>query len=142
MNGFSAIKNTGQWWKALVSFWVVVLGGLFMNAGIYQIRSSKGTGILFLPLGSLVAFIGGLFACIFVRCPSCKAPWVWIAISKKSPTEWFPWLKALEQCPECGGEDIYPRAPADLLHAARSANALSPNIMSQQQNPRIENDID
>jgi len=106
MNGFPAIKKTGQWWKVLLSFWVVVLGAILMFVGIYEIRSSTGTGNLFLPLGSLISFVGGLFACVFVRCPKCKAAWVWVAISKKSPNGWFPWLMTLEQCPKCGGEGI------------------------------------
>lgn len=106
MQRFAAIKKSGQWWKVLLAFWVVALGGLFMCTGIYEIRTSTGTGSLLLPLGSLIGFIGALFACVFVRCPKYKAAWVWVAISKKSPNEWFPWLMALEQCSECGGEGI------------------------------------
>ena len=106
MNEFSLIKNTGQWPKLITSFWILILGGAFMGIGILGIQNSSDIGHLFLSLGSFIGLIGVIIACVFVRCPHCKTPWVWLAVSKQSPGRWYQWLMELGHCPTCKNEGI------------------------------------
>jgi hypothetical protein len=106
MQKFQLIKNTNQWWKLTLGFTIFTVGGVFMAFGIYLINQSKAMGHLLLPIGTLIGLIGALFACLFVRCPHCKTSWVWIAISTKSPNEWYYWLMELEACSKCGKNGI------------------------------------
>ena len=72
-----------------------------MVIGINEINKSPDVGSMFLSLGSLISLVGFVVACIFIRCPKCKTAWVWMAVSKQSPSKWLQWLLTLNHCPTC-----------------------------------------
>ena len=60
-------------------------------------------------VGSALHFVGVsvplsvfVLACAAVRCPHCRARWIWRAVSKEPVGTMTEWLLALEKCPDCG----------------------------------------
>ena len=60
-------------------------------------------GCSVLPKGEpLLAASGTVFPWLAVRCPSCRDPWFWRAMSRYPHKQWLSWLLAQENCPKCG----------------------------------------
>jgi len=108
MNGQSIIHKSGQWWKAHLSFWSMMAGGvsLFISVRLMSGPSDAGSDamyVLALFLGSLALIFGAIvFACVSIRCPACRAPWVWLGVNGKSHRSWLTWLLSQPACPVCG----------------------------------------
>jgi hypothetical protein len=101
----SVIKKTGQWWKAVVSFWVLMLGGAAMLWGLSNLSSSTPSYTSALAIsGMILAALGFAYACLSIRCPVCGARWVWMGASGKSSVEWLSWLLSRSECPRCRPE--------------------------------------
>src|SRR6266545_452903 len=82
---------------------VVLVGGGFLFYGIAA-DTSNGDGLLWILSGMVLTLGGLLFACIGVRCPKCRARWVWMAVSERCSTTYGTWLIALSACPRCGDD--------------------------------------
>jgi hypothetical protein len=104
MNILPLIRKTGQLWKLILGFVIVLLGGVMFGLGIYQVNNSPDSQLLL--LGTLLVFFGFFLACLLVRCPQCHTPWVWYAVTKTSFNDWTFWLFELDQCPSCGAKGI------------------------------------
>jgi hypothetical protein len=116
----SIIKKSGQWWKAVVSF-VTMAGG-----GLIVFFSLADKSLLFpLIVGMILVAFGFVFGCLAIRCPECKARWVWRAVKGQSASQWFPWLFSHKECPYCK-DDNPPRTPGSGARSSRSARS-SPN---------------
>jgi hypothetical protein len=50
-----------------------------------------------------------LWVCWAVRCPSCGARIVWIAIYEQGMNNWMRWLLSLVECPKCRHRPSIPR---------------------------------
>ena len=54
-------------------------------------------------LGGMVVGLLSLIATWFsIRCPKCRAPWLWMAVSTQNYNRWGDWIFALKACPKCG----------------------------------------
>lgn len=98
----SIIKKTGQMWKLYLSFILLLLGvaSLFIGIKIAEIKSHSLAA--FLVLGGLIVGLSSLiFGIVSVRCPNCKAPWLWQGMSGQSPGNWLIWLMSRTACPKC-----------------------------------------
>jgi hypothetical protein len=97
----SVIRKSGQWWKVAIASWAVILG-----AGLvaYQLTQLSGTSPesppIFAWVGSALALIGFLIACIAVRCQNCGVPWIWLGMTQQSAGSWMNSL-AQSECPRC-----------------------------------------
>ena len=100
----SIIKKTKQWWKASLAFWCIIIGGTIMFIGLANL-DNKELFITLVPLGIVIGIIGFIFGCTAIRCPSCKAKWVWLGVSGKSSSEWLHWLLSQSKCPKCNNEN-------------------------------------
>ena len=117
------IRRSGQTWK-------IAAGGLCLlvaviAAGFAQLGPPPlfGTAPEWTALISAVFGLGALmFGSLAVRCPDCRARWVWMAVSEQNHNELIRWLLTLHACPKCGyGAPQEVRAQV----AASSANATS-----------------
>ena len=94
----SIINKSGQMWKAVLSFIVLICGAITMRYGFSH-------GYLSIPIVSgfaLMAF-SLVFPCIAIRCSLCGARWVWLAFSGQNSNHWLFWLFAQSECPVCKG---------------------------------------
>ena len=100
--GPSILKSSGQWWKAVLSFWSVILGGLAVMYGVQFLDSSSHPYAAHsFGLGIVTAIFGFVFACTAIRCRVCGARWVWLAVSTQQVDSWMHWLQGATTCPKC-----------------------------------------
>lgn len=52
--------------------------------------------------GVAVGLLSGIWACLAIRCPRCKARLLWKAMREQSLQNWYFWLTNLKRCPACG----------------------------------------
>ena len=97
------IDATGQRWK-LVAFYVAFLvGGGFMAYAMWRIDQLEPVRFAQWMGAGVVIVLGALAWCsLALRCPSCRTPWFWHAISRQPSGTWNFWLAAMTACPECG----------------------------------------
>ena len=101
----SMIRKSGQWWKAVASFWLLMFGALVMAWGLTHISIYPPDYVMPVVLaGICLAALGFAFACLAIRCPSCGARWVWMGVSGKSSGQWLSWLLSQSKCPACGSD--------------------------------------
>ena len=95
----SVIKKTGQWWKMLLFYFGTVCGGLMIFYGVtWMEQEGAMTWVLIgMPL-FVVSFIFGIVA---IRCPECKARWMWRLFHNKEHKWGLPWLLGRDDCPIC-----------------------------------------
>ncbi len=99
----SIIRSSGQWWKVVISFCSVVIGGLSLLLGLHTLRGNNSNLVIFLILfGILLGLSGIAFAIFAIRCRNCGARWVWLALSKQKYNQWLFWLLSQSKCPTCG----------------------------------------
>jgi hypothetical protein len=97
------ISRTGQMWKLGVGFAVLMASGAGMMYAQSQIHAVSPGQFFFLMMGSVaVGMLAMAFACLFVRCPNCRARWVWTAMRHQKADVWTTWLLTLKSCPTCG----------------------------------------
>jgi uncharacterized membrane protein YedE/YeeE len=98
----SLIKKSGQWWKALLSFWAVILGGMALMYGIQHSDDPNHPFAGYLDFfGLLTSIFGFVFGCLSIRCKACGAKWVWLAVSSQNVGSWMFWLEGVSECPKC-----------------------------------------
>ena len=97
------LERTHQTWKLTASTAATVLG-----VGVYFLPNAFHSGVpnlwvvgcsILLCAGSSVLFLWT------VRCPVCRANWVWQAAKQRS-TNWVDWLRQQHRCPSCGASCI------------------------------------
>jgi hypothetical protein len=99
----SYLKRTGQVWK----FFLFFIGGPLLGLGIIVLVLNGAIGdqgtlsMLFVFLGVGLAAIGFFLGVITVRCPKCKAAFLWKAVKEQSHQNWLDWLVRLDACPVC-----------------------------------------
>ena len=122
---------SGQAWKIAVAG-IALLAGLVVSlASWLELPPVADLGIIG-ALSTTILVLGSLaFAAWAVRCPTCDARWVWIAVSERDHGEWLPWALGLEFCPRCGyGSRPYaPRSTlgsnaSDVASASRHGRAV------------------
>jgi len=92
----NVIKGSRQRWK-------VAAGGLLLIPAAYLAVFDHGASHELLTLfGVFCAAAALVLCCTAVRCPVCRARWVWMAASKQRHNVWLTWLLNLEACPSCG----------------------------------------
>ncbi len=93
--------RTGQVWKAIGGFLAMLIGtGLvYYSISVFQVADRQFEILL---LGTSLAAVGTVFPWLAVRCPSCRDPWLWRAISRQPHRQWLSWLLVQEHCPNCG----------------------------------------
>lgn len=84
----SVIRKSGQWWKIHVSFWGEVIGVLVMFYGLANLEN-KETALVFSLSGMGIGIFSIIYGWVSIRCPKCKAPWLWLGVSGKSSNEWL-----------------------------------------------------
>lgn len=98
----SIIKKSGQMWKLQLSFILIVIGGISLLFGIKMTNTQPDSISISLVFGGIIVSLASLiFGIVSVRCPICKAPWLWLGISGKSSGEWLSWLLSRTECPKC-----------------------------------------
>lgn len=104
------IDRTHQGWKLHVATLGMVLAIVVHVVARLFIRAITG-GELAVYSGAS-AVIAAVSLCIFfasVRCPACRANWIWRAIRQR-PARWLEWLQEQQACPVCGSSGaVLPR---------------------------------
>src|SRR5690348_14212923 len=93
MFNYSVLKTTGQWWKAVLSFVSILGGGALMYYGL-----SHSSAIVPILSGIVVVALGFVFACTAIRCPLCRARWVWLGVNGQNSRQWLAWLLMQTEC--------------------------------------------
>ena len=89
-------------WKLGLAALALTVAGIGMMLSKTLIDSISAGRFATVMLACVVMALGALvFACIAIRCPRCRAPWVWMAVSGQGHGVWLPWLMSLRQCPRC-----------------------------------------
>lgn len=86
----------------------MVIGGLLTSAGEYLPWFVEFDAAQFMLVsGMLIGLSGIIFLFIAIKCPYCKAKWIWILASKRNVVErWGGGLFAHETCPECANTGV------------------------------------
>lgn len=91
---------TGQAWKLIVGVVLLLAGTFVMWFGLQRLSEPDGLLATFAGLGASLVAIAT--TPLLVRCPTCRARWVWMAVSKQDHRRWVTWLLLLRTCPRCG----------------------------------------
>jgi len=101
----SILRNTGQWWKFVVSIALTLVGGLTMLYGIFKLQGESPETLVPAIFGGMaLATLGFVFGCIAIRCDECGARIFWHAVSRQKSHVWFLWLMSESNCPSCKAE--------------------------------------
>ena len=92
----SIVTKTRQAWKLYLSSVVLIVSGITMFKGFRGEHPAYGAG------GMLVCLLSIIPTWFSIRCPKCRAPWVWMAVSTQKHDQWGNWLFSLKVCPKCG----------------------------------------
>ena len=87
---------------------------------LIAVAFTSGAGLLFgvpndlavLTLSSSGAFLSAAtWACLSIRCPRCRSPWLWRAVNSRDHSfNWLVLMTTQTQCPDCGWPGEVPRA--------------------------------
>lgn len=102
--GSPMIRKTGQWWKVQIG----IMGFIIMAFSMFLCESSfKKYGYIIETIaymGILIGLLGVIFMVAAVKCPNCKAKWIWLIIRNGgTPKKWGRGgsFSSHEICPEC-----------------------------------------
>lgn len=96
----SIMENSNQSWKLVVGFIGMFCGFFVMCFGLQRLEQPNAAAIVFT---GIVAGLGAaIAACLSIRCPSCHARWLWLAVRSQDHLRWVSWLSAQRVCPRCG----------------------------------------
>jgi len=99
----AVIVRTGQAWKALVLVFGSVLSAISLFSGLAMLGGEAqplGLSLVLFGIGTFTA--SASFACIYIRCPHCKARWIWLGIAHSNAADWISSLFAQRVCRVCG----------------------------------------
>ena len=95
----SIIKTSGQWPKLVAFFVGNMIGGVLIFAAVRDFQAEAGPWLFLIGMGlTITSFFFGVLA---IRCPRCKARWLWQALSQQKHSEWLPHLLSHSRCPAC-----------------------------------------
>ena len=118
------IRRTGQSKKAILAFTGLVLGAaMSFFASAFPHRVHSGVGTIFNVVGLTVALSCFLFACRAIRCPACRAKWVWDAMRQHAANRWLYALLGARVCPVCGYPDTLSTRRSDVCANQRRTAA-------------------
>ncbi|UCE23720.1 MAG: MerC family mercury resistance protein [Candidatus Zixiibacteriota bacterium] len=95
----SVIKKTGQWWKFLLAYFGILVGGVGMIYGFP--RLDQEYALVWAIGGWVLTFASFVFGCVSIRCPACKEKWIWRMFCEKEHQWGIPWLLGRDDCPIC-----------------------------------------
>ena len=100
MSQASFLEVTGQATKFFVGVCLFVVIGMCLT---WMFLSAELTDYFpFMILSTVVAALAvGVWLCLAIRCPRCRARIVWVAIHERGVGDWLFWLLALQTCPRC-----------------------------------------
>ena len=99
----SIISKSGQSTKGVLALVLVFLGALIVLLGSFGSTHLPATSQALIALCGIALFLaGGLYGSFAIRCPKCRARWVWLAVSRASVSSWGAQLLSQEACPVCG----------------------------------------
>lgn len=101
----NVITRSGQGWKSTLGLILVVATGLVVMYGADDTADAIAASAV---VATFTAVAIGLVVTLSLRCPDCRARWIWIGLSHQDHNQWLRWLMTLQACPECGY-----RGPAD-----------------------------
>ncbi len=78
--------------SAVVTLLLGAHGAFANNEPVYDLRAASTT----------LALVGFAYLCTQVRCPQCRAKWIWMGASGKLNPKSLDTLATLEHCPKCG----------------------------------------
>jgi hypothetical protein len=95
------LVRSGQAWKGIAGMLAIFLGtGLvYWSVSVFQVADMK---LSMLVIGTFLAGTGTVYPWLAVRCPSCRDPWLWRAMSRHPHRQWLSWLLSQGSCPKCG----------------------------------------
>ena len=107
----SVLRQSGQWWKAVLFIGLVFGGAGVLLLGWRLITDSPPNTMppayvyWMLGGGFVVWFIGLVFGFTAIGCRNCDARWLWLlanGANGKPPVVWFSALMDKPDCPVCG----------------------------------------
>ena len=105
------IVRTGQGRKAALAFTGLIVGAaLSFFASAFPHSGRSTLRVIFDLFGITLAMGCFFFACRAIRCPACRARWVWDAMRRHSASRWMYALLEARVCPGCGYPDVGPAA--------------------------------
>ena len=120
----SVIKRTGQWWKLVVGYCILLIGGatmLFARSLLGHVTAEVFA--LVMVAGTVVVFFGVCFGVVLVKCPRCHKHWVWSAMKGQNANRWVGWLLSQRNCPACLFPDGIAKSSAELAAAPNGGPA-------------------
>jgi hypothetical protein len=109
------VSKTGQLWKFYLAFIVVGLCAFGPKLVARWFEVPFGVQIVS-PFVALGAFA---LACFSIRCPECRANWLWDAVSSRDFRRWLEWFWTLEECPSCAQLPIRDSEDEDSIRCPR-----------------------
>lgn len=98
----SVVKKTGQIWKLIVLFSMLMVGSISLFCGIYLMKDLPQATAMTLVLGGIIVSFASLgLGVLTLRCPHCKSRWLWHAFSTQDHRDWLFWLMSKATCPKC-----------------------------------------
>jgi hypothetical protein len=98
----SMIARSGQSVKALLALALVLVGGLGTFAASFLGQYVPGYAHVIIALIAMCILFGGAaYGALAIRCPGCKARWIWQSVSKESANSWLMALMTHRSCPVC-----------------------------------------
>ncbi len=102
MFGDSIISKTGQMWKLMLSFALLLAGWLALAWGVSVGDSEYDPLVVSFVVGGMTtAILGLLFAIVSIRCPKCRKRWFWQAVNGQASGNWLSWILSRSECPKC-----------------------------------------
>ena len=80
--------------------------GLFVSIGILLVWSFLYADLTDLAVYLILSMVAavcavGVWLCLAIRCPRCRARIVWVAVREHPIGGWLSWLLTLSICPVC-----------------------------------------
>jgi hypothetical protein len=97
------VDASGQRWKLMTLHFASVVAGVLMAYSLWRIdQLEAGRFALLMGAGVVIGLAALVWCCLSLRCPSCRTPWFWHAVSRQPKNAWHVWFSAMTSCPECG----------------------------------------
>ena len=98
----SLLYRTNQSWKLYVMYCSAIIGIIVASTGLYWEISGQQQGNFLIYIGGIIGGVGGLFPCLFIRCPKCGTRWYWKFFTNDLSGDWHEKLYSQTTCSDCG----------------------------------------
>jgi rubredoxin len=101
----SIVRKTGQMWKVYLGILGFLAGVVTMEVG-FLLSPASTVGAVVLVVGINIMLGSSAFAMAAIRCPDCRANFVWEAraTAGRHPGNLFSELSKLSECPRCANQ--------------------------------------